>query len=131
MVFLYLLPRMLRRVYLWRFSLDKLASALRRHNRSHREGENIRMRMALHAGEVYEDAHGVTGSSLNFTLRMLDAQSLASALRNSSGTLALITSSWLYDEVVRHSVSMLTRYSRVSFSVKETSAEAWVCTEVE
>ena len=107
----------------------QLASALRQHNRTHTEGENIRLRMALHAGEVRKDAHGFTGGSLTLTLRLLDAPALASALASSPGTLALITSSWFFEEVVRHSNVQFAAYSLVSLAVKETRTQAWVCAE--
>ena len=40
-----------------------LAAALYRHNRACPDRERIRLRMALHAGEVNYDEHGVTGAS--------------------------------------------------------------------
>ncbi len=37
---------------------SELAEALRQHNEAHRAQEQIRLRMSLHAGEVYYDEHG-------------------------------------------------------------------------
>jgi hypothetical protein len=51
--------------------------------------------MALHAGEVYYDQHGVTAASVNLTFRLLEAPQLKAALAESSGTLGLIASEWV------------------------------------
>jgi class 3 adenylate cyclase len=79
-----------------------LAAALAEHNSSHDVGEQIRLRMAVHAGEVHYDNHGVVGDAVNHTYRLIDAPALKSALAESTGTLAVITSNWFFDEVVRH-----------------------------
>src|SRR5690348_9269275 len=45
---------------------QRLISALVRHNKSaSRPEECIRLRMALHAGEIKHDSHGVTAPSIN------------------------------------------------------------------
>jgi tetratricopeptide (TPR) repeat protein len=105
----------------------ELAEALRDHNATHRAEEQIRLRMALHAGEVYYDEHGVTAASINLAFRLLDAGPLKSALKDSPGTLALIVSSWFFDEVVRHSAaSDAATYRPIRVDVKETTAVAWI-----
>jgi hypothetical protein len=76
--------------------------------------------MALHAGEIQYDDHGVAGASINLTFRLLDAGPFKSALAESSGALALITSSWFFDEVVRHSPSANpTAYRPIRVAVKD------------
>jgi class 3 adenylate cyclase len=82
----------------------ELAKALLGHNAAHRAEERIRLRVALHAGEVYYDQHGVMAASINLAFRLLDAGPLKAALADSPGTLALIVSSWFFDEVVRRSL---------------------------
>ena len=105
-----------------------LAEALREHNAAHRAAERIRLRMALHAGEVYYDEHGVTAASVNLAFRLLDAAPLKAALAESPGTLALIVSSWFFNEVVRHSpAGDAATYRPVRVAVKETAAVAWIC----
>jgi hypothetical protein len=105
-----------------------LVGALRAHNSSHVEPERIRLRMALHAGEITHDGHGVSGAAANFAFRLLEAPPLKSALAGSPGVLALIASSWFYEEVVRHSpASYPAGYGAVRVSVKETSTKAWIC----
>jgi hypothetical protein len=84
-------------------------------------------RMAVHAGEVTYDDHGVTATAINLAFRLLQARSLKIALTTSPGTLALIVSSWLFDEVVRHSPCgdpAVWRHATVA--VKETTTTGWI-----
>ena len=104
-----------------------LVTALRRHNDTHPGQERIRLRMALHAGEVYYDEHGVTAASINLAFRLLDAGELKAALAGSPGVLAVITSSWFFEEVVRHSVADSAAYRRVRVDVKESRTSGWIC----
>ncbi|AIG76709.1 Hypothetical protein AJAP_19230 [Amycolatopsis japonica] len=105
----------------------RLVKALNRHNRAHGTGEQIRLRMAVHAGEVLLDAHGATGVAINHTFRLLDASPLKDALAGSAGVLAVITSDWLFREVVWHSAADETRYRPQRIRVKETEALGWIC----
>ncbi|ONI79265.1 hypothetical protein ALI144C_25890 [Actinosynnema sp. ALI-1.44] len=104
-----------------------LAKSLRRHNSRHPPEERIRLRLAMHAGEVARDEHGATGNSINLAFRLLDAPELKSAFRRAPGVLAVITSEWFYDEVVRHS-SVAGAYRRIPVTVKETSTSGWMHT---
>ena len=79
-----------------------LVTALRAHNGAHPGPERIRLRMALHAGEVHYDEHGVTAAAVNLAFRLLEASALKAALAGSPGVLAVIVSSWFFEEVVRH-----------------------------
>lgn len=104
-----------------------LVMALRGHNDLHPREERIRLRMALHAGEVNYDDHGVAAASINLAFRLLEAKELKAALASSAGVLAVIASSWFYEEVVRHSAVNVDEYRRVRVTVKETSTVGWIC----
>ena len=104
-----------------------LASALRVHNDTDPGQEQIRLRMALHAGEVHYDEHGVTAASINLAFRLLDASELRAALAGSPGVLAVITSSWFFEEVVRHSAADSAAYRHVHVDVKESKTSGWIC----
>ena len=104
-----------------------LAGALRAHNNAHPDLEQIRLRMALHAGEVNFDEHGVTAESINLTFRLLESDPIKEALAGSSNVLAVITSSWFFAEVVRHSTADAAAYRSVPVVVKETSTTGWIC----
>ena len=106
----------------------ELVNALHTHNSAHPAQERIRLRMALHTGEVNYDDHGVTAGSINLAFRLLDSFSLKEALAGYSGVLAVITSSWFYEEVVRHSpVATVVAYHSVPVAVKETMTTGWIC----
>jgi tetratricopeptide (TPR) repeat protein len=104
-----------------------LADAVSVHNRACPVQARIRLRMALHAGEVYRDAHGFAGTAINHTFRLVEAPVLRSALASSPGVLALIVSEWFFDEVVQHDpeASPLD-YRQADVKVKETQAAAWI-----
>jgi len=104
-----------------------LVAALHDHNDAHPDTERIRLRMALHAGEVHYDQHGATAAALNMAFRLLEADPLKQALAASPGMLAVITSSWFFDEVVRHSAVDVSAYRAVPVTVKETVTTGWIC----
>ncbi len=103
-----------------------LVGALRQHNSGHPEAERIRLRMALHAGEVNYDGHGATAAAINLTFRLLESDAIKQALARSADVLAVITSSWFFEEVVRHSTADAAAYRPVPVAVKETVTTGWV-----
>jgi len=104
-----------------------LAAAVSRHNARCSEPERMRLRMALHAGEIYQDAHGVAGAAVNHGFRLAEAPELRSALAASPGVLAIIVSDWFFSEVVRHDPAAApASYRRVQVTVKETAAAGWI-----
>jgi tetratricopeptide (TPR) repeat protein len=108
--------------------LTEFADALRLYNKSATVPRRIRVRLALHAGEVSRDAYGVAGAALNTTFRLLAAEPLKQALATSSGVLAAIVSQWFFDEVTRHApAGNPGTYRRARVSVKETETFAWIC----
>jgi class 3 adenylate cyclase len=110
-----------------------LALRLRQHNHAEGPGSRklIRMRAALHAGEVELNADGfVNGRPLEVLARLLDAPELREALRTApSGTpLALIMSGHYYDDAVKYgSLSVLPEdFASRHVAVKEFTGEAWL-----
>ena len=104
-----------------------LVVALRAHNNAHPDLERIRLRMALHAGEVNLDKHGATATSINLTFRLLESEPIKAVLAESPGVLAVITSSWFFEEVVRHSAADAAAYRPIPVAVKETTTTGWIC----
>lgn len=105
----------------------KLAALLERHNSSAPPGARIKIRVAVHAGEVHYDDHGVTASAITTAFRLLEAEPLKDALRDSSGVVALIASDWFYQEVVRQCPTCdAAAYRPAQVSVKETNARGWI-----
>lgn len=104
-----------------------LVSALRAHNETHPPEEEINLRLALHAGEITYDSRGVTSPAIIHACRLLDAPPLKEALATSPGPLAMIASTWFYDEVIRHhSQHEPELYRQVIIEVKETNGHAWL-----
>ena len=105
----------------------QLLAALERHNSSGPPEARVRLRMALHAGEVHSDALGHFSDSLNVGFRLLDNAETKKALRGSSGLLAVTVSDLIYQDVIRHDINAFPQeYRRIEFSRKEKSATAWV-----
>jgi hypothetical protein len=105
-----------------------LVEALRDHNSRHPDEEHIRLRLALNAGDVTEDENGVSGTAVNLTFRLLETPQLKTALAESAGLLAVISSAYFYDDVMRHSPPVdLATFRQVHVEVKETVTEAWIC----
>jgi hypothetical protein len=104
-----------------------LAAAIREHNDTHDDGARIRLRMAIHAGEVHYDNYGVVGVAVNYAHRLINSPALKEALAASSGTMALVASDWFFSEVVRHSPdSDPGAYRRIRVTEKETDTVAWL-----
>ncbi|GAB3875170.1 hypothetical protein GCM10029964_018650 [Kibdelosporangium lantanae] len=76
--------------------------------------------MALHAGEIQPDEHGLIGRALILAFRLLDSQ----VLRDATGVLGVIVSAWFYDEVVWH--AQPTAYRRVDVEAKDIRTTAWI-----
>ena len=104
-----------------------LAEMLAHHNAGCPAQVRIRLRVALHAGEVHPDAHGYAGTSINRAFRLIEASASKTALRQSSGVVALVVSDWFYDEVVRHcQEAEPSCFRKVHVTVKESKMTAWI-----
>ena len=124
---LILVPAEVPKAFLVTSLPGKLAGAVSAHNAGRSRPGQMRLRVALHAGEVYRDAYGVSGSAVNHAFRLAEAPALRSALAASPGTLAVIVSDWLFDEVVRHiPAAEPDSYRKVQVAVKETTAAGWI-----
>ncbi|WP_157620791.1 effector-associated domain 2-containing protein [Saccharothrix sp. NRRL B-16348] len=106
---------------------ERVVSALRRHNEIHAHGARLRMRMAVHAGEVHFDDRGRTGEEMIFAYRILDAPAAKESLKSSTATLVLVVSDLFYRSVVRHDAAARPGdYTAAQAKVKEVDARVWV-----
>lgn len=104
-----------------------LVTELRTHNDAHPPVRRIKLRMALHAGEVTRDDLGMTGSAIVHAHRLLDAAPLKQACTRAPAPLAMIVSAWFYAEVVRHRPEYEPgTYRKVRVAVKETDGIGWM-----
>jgi HD domain-containing protein len=69
----------------------------------------IRVRVAIHAGEVRDDDNGCFGTALDITCRLLDAPEAKAALKASPAPLLLVVSSEIYSSVVSRGCGELKR----------------------
>jgi hypothetical protein len=106
-----------------------LVAALSAHNAGHPPDERIKLRLALHAGEVTFDEHGVASAAVIEACRLLDAQQLRDVLADSPGDLAMICSNWFYTEVIKHRPEYAPEtYRQVTVDVKTFTAVGWIRT---
>jgi vWA-MoxR associated protein C-terminal domain/vWA-MoxR associated protein middle region 0/Effector-associated domain 2 len=106
---------------------SRLLAGLRRHNTVHSAEAVVRLRVVLHAGDVYQDGHGAVSHAVNLACRLLDAPQAKSALRSSTSVLALIASDGFYHDVIAQDPAAdPSAYRRIVVSVKETSTVAWL-----
>lgn len=124
---LMLLPQEHRERLVWPLP-GHLARELREHNARHRPEARIRLRAAIHFGDVTRDGQGYSGNAIITTRRMVDAQELKEELAASSAPLALIVSDWIFENVARKSHNHQHRdYRRVTFDFKsDQSGNAWI-----
>lgn len=108
--------------------ITRLTAGVKHHNNAASELAQIRLRVALHAGEVLADKHGYVGEDLNFTFRLLDSDPLREALKEAPSGLALIVSDAIYQAVVRQGYGAIdpSQYRPVQVHRKETAAQAWI-----
>lgn len=112
--------------------VDSVAShihaGLRRHNRRSSDHARIRVRMAVHAGYIRLDEHGVAGRCVIDLFRLLDATELKDALTISGASFVMAASDYLYNEVIRHGPGLIDpgAYRPIMIHNKETHAPAWL-----
>jgi hypothetical protein len=111
--------------------VPELAVRLRTHNRAASPLTRIRVRIALHAGDVHVTPAGeVAGSPLEVLARLLDAPPARAALAGAPESVpaSLLLSGHFYDDTVRHGHLGLfpEDFRKVTFTVKEHTADAWL-----
>jgi tetratricopeptide (TPR) repeat protein len=108
-------------------ALPALVTRLRVHNDTHPDPQRLRLRVALHAGEVGYDTHGISSAALIRAFRLCDAPPLKAALAGSPGVLAVIASDGLFDDVIRHTPAVAPATWRpVPVTVKEADTTGWI-----
>jgi CRP-like cAMP-binding protein len=109
--------------------VSHLASRLGQHNQSASGALHMQLRVALHAGPVTRDAKGVAGNAINLTARLVEAEILQKNLKKTQADLGVITSDYIYDNVIRqrgHQPMDAEDYRMVSFQSKESMVTAWI-----
>lgn len=107
---------------------SRLVAWLRKHNAVHAAAAAIQLRVALHAGGVYQDGDDAVGPAVNLTFRILEAPAAKSALKSSTGVLALIVSEYFYRDVIVHDPAVDSgSYRQVPVPLSDDATVAWLC----
>jgi class 3 adenylate cyclase len=109
--------------------VSRIDVGLRQHNEASSEQGRIRLRMALHQGQVQRDADGWVGSDLNTVFRLADCAPLrAEVIRIPDSSLFLVVSDSIYQSIVRHGHGAIDprTYHQVRVENKETETTAWI-----
>ncbi|MFL6144891.1 MAG: hypothetical protein ACJ72N_23875 [Labedaea sp.] len=109
--------------------IPRLAEEIREYNATVPLGLKIRLRVAIHAGEVDRDGHGWIGNDLIIACRLVNGEPLYQRLaHHPAASLVLVVSDLIYQGVVRHYYRNIDpgHYTRVQVSAKEFDAPAWL-----
>jgi hypothetical protein len=107
----------------------ELDTELGTYARRSQESVAMRMRVALHAGDVVRDGEGWVNAELNTACRLVDMPALRNALAQvPSARLALVVSNMWFKAVVWHDPGAVDHreYTRVPINAKELDDWAWI-----
>lgn len=106
----------------------EIENALRRYNHYHTEEGKMRLRVAIHAGEVHLDGTGFPGEATVTVMRLIEAEQVKGALASAPKDLAVIISDSLYRDIVAHDYGGIVHdeYSQVDVVVKKFRGVAWI-----
>jgi hypothetical protein len=125
------LPATVSKAVLLQPFVPALSARLRVHNQAVRADHRIRLRVAVHAGEVVHGPHGWIGTDLNLACRLVDSALLREELvRRPRADLAVVISDVIHQAVVRHGHRGTDAFSyrEVRVAVKEVATRAWIHT---
>ncbi|GAA1783955.1 hypothetical protein [Actinomadura chokoriensis] len=108
--------------------IQNIRAGIREHNRNAVPAARIQLRMALHAGFLHEDAHGVAGSSVNRLFRLLDAPVMKDRLAVDGTDFALVMSDYVYEAATGYHLVDAADFEMIRVEVKETCTDAWLWT---
>ena len=111
--------------------IPRLSALLHDLNGRAEPDHRVRVRVAVHAGEVIHGPHGWIGTDLNLACRLVDSTPLRQELiRRPQADLALIVSEVIHRAVVQHGHRGVdpASYRPVHIAVKEVVTPAWMRT---
>jgi hypothetical protein len=106
----------------------ELPGALERYNSTQAESARFKLRLAVNVGPVVSHMGGVSGEAIIVAARLVEAPSFKRALTESTASLGVIASPFVYETIVRHDSDprVVASYTKVPVEVKETSTTAWM-----
>ncbi|MGB3438433.1 MAG: hypothetical protein WBA97_06725 [Actinophytocola sp.] len=108
--------------------IPTLNRLLAEHN-THRPDHRLRLRAAVHTGEIHYDRHGCFGEALDLTFRLLNSPELKTTHSRSSTPLALVVSDIIYQTIIRHgydSINQHTFQPLVHVKIADQHHHGWV-----
>ncbi len=105
-----------------------LPAALDRHNRTDRGATRFQLRIAIDVGPVTSDMMGVSGEAIIIAARLLEAPVFKAAFATGTVSFGVISSSFVFEAVIKHSLNPLdlAGYFEIPVKVKGFSALAWM-----
>ncbi|MDI2132008.1 hypothetical protein [Yinghuangia seranimata] len=106
--------------------LDAVYRAVREHNEPLRDP--VRLRVAMHAGQVRRDGYGLVGTAVDLACRLVDCDTAKAVLAAApDAPLVMVASSSLYDGVVRQGGPGVEpqAYAKLPVRAKEVDTFAW------
>ncbi len=109
--------------------VDGLRRQLVSFNRGKTTAKRLRVRLAVHGGEVLRDPHPLEGSATVLTCRLLDAEVLRACLLVTRQPLAAVASPVIYDGIIRQGYPGIVPASwyPVVARIKGGLEAAWLC----
>lgn len=89
----------------------------------------LRLRLAIHAGEIHYDKHGPFGEAVDVTCRLVDSAELKAALLSTTTPLVLAVSDDIHRNVIRHGYEGIDRRSfqpLIRLDMAGNSVVGWV-----
>lgn len=106
---------------------DGLVRALRRHNAVHAKQAAVRLRVAVHAGEVRISPRGAVGHAIVHAFRILDAAPARRSLELTAAPVAFLASELFYGEIIAQDPAAAPEeYLHIPVHVKRTATYAWL-----
>lgn len=109
--------------------LDHLVAGIARYNKNKDLQEWMRVRVALHAGEVQRDKEGWAGDALTTAFRINGAPAVKETFAAAPRAQCIIAvSDYLFQNVIRHGHPLVKNdsYRRISVPLRDGSMQAWV-----
>jgi hypothetical protein len=107
--------------------LGDLNASMTRCNRQAPGNERLRLRVALHRGEILHDRHGFVGGALVEACRLSNAAALREQLDATAADLGLIVSDQVWKQLGRHHQALgSSAWHPVEFSTHGVATRAWL-----
>jgi class 3 adenylate cyclase len=108
--------------------IPRLGAYLTEHNRQAAGDERLRLRIALHRGEVLIDPHGFVGGALVEASRLANTAALREQLHATTADMGVIVSDLVWRQLLesRHEPPDPGVYRPIAFSTHGVATRAWV-----